>query len=678
MTAERHRHQPTSSSGGGPGFGLGIGDETAFNLAIAAILTTAAFGAIVWSGAQLAATVFGHGPLDAGLTDAVHALTRLPRHRTNPAAAWPDPHADQLPGPVAYWACTAIAFMITAALVATGWRLWATRWRDKPNALGVDRPGGLATARDLRHLTVDKPRPGRLTLGTLGRRLIAAEPQTSLAVIGPTGCGKTAGFAIPALLEWRGPIIATSVKNDLLHTTLQHRRHRGQVWIFDPTNITGHPAAGWSPLTGCDTWGGSQRIATWLCEAAQARRDSVTDGDYWYSQARKGLAPYLHAAALDIRTMVDVVRWIDSQDAETVEAILRDHAGIDDHLAQLHHSPQGHDLRRRYTRTVEDQVTTAYRAEHDLLDGSHPWIGLDPGRWPFERQRELKGRIGQQLHAEIDAELLTTAIADLTPTGRLDPLLSARALWAKEARLRSSIYATIENVLAGYADPDLATATTTATTVDQIDIAEWLAGDNTIYVIATAHEQARLRPVLNVLIQQAIRAAYDTATVNGGALPHPCLVMLDEAGNIAPLRDLPGYAATARSHDISLVTIWQDLAQLKAIYGDRAQTVLNNHRAKLFGTGIADDATLDYLSRLIGDRPHTELNRSGDLGTGRRSISEHTSYRRSAPVDTIRRVQMNRALLLYGRELPAQIELRPWFATGSEPLLGLRRGRERA
>ncbi|MEZ5230750.1 MAG: TraG/TraD/VirD4 family protein [Acidimicrobiales bacterium] len=180
-------------------------------------------------------------------------------------------------------------------------------------------------------------------------------------------------------------------------------------------------------------------------------------------------------------------------------------------------------------------------------------------------------------------------------------------------------------------------------------------------MIATAHEQARLRPVPNVLIQQAIRIAYDTATVKGGKLDHPCLVMLDEAGNIAPLRDLPGYAATARSHDISLVTIWQDLAQIKSIYGDRAQTVLNNHRAKMFGTGIADDATLDYLSRLIGEERRTEYNQSGDLHGGRRSITETTQYRRTAPADTIRRVQPNHALLIYGRDLPTQVRLRPWF-----------------
>jgi type IV secretion system protein VirD4 len=170
-----------------------------------------------------------------------------------------------------------------------------------------------------------------------------------------------------------------------------------------------------------------------------------------------------------------------------------------------------------------------------------------------------------------------------------------------------------------------------------------------------------LRPVLTTFVQQAIRGAFDTAMRNGGTLTNPCLVMLDEAGNTAPLRDLPAYASTARSHGISLVTIWQDLAQLKAIYRDRAQTVLNNHRAKLFGTGIADDQTLEYVSRLIGDIPNKEHNLSRDLGSGRRSVSEHTLYRRAAPIDVLRRIKINEAVLLYGSELPARVRLRPWF-----------------
>ena len=61
----------------------------------------------------------------------------------------------------------------------------------------------------------------------------------SLAVVGPTGCGKTVGFAIPALLEWRGPVIATSVKADLVTASLEHRRACGDVWIYDPTSFVG-------------------------------------------------------------------------------------------------------------------------------------------------------------------------------------------------------------------------------------------------------------------------------------------------------------------------------------------------------------------------------------------------------------------------------------------------------
>ena len=66
-----------------------------------------------------------------------------------------------------------------------------------------------------------------------------------------------------------------------------------------------------------------------------------------------------------------------------------------------------------------------------------------------------------------------------------------------------SVYATIENVLAGYADPHVAATTDPVHT--QIDVAEWLSGNHTIFVVALGHEQARLRPVLTVLLQHAHR-----------------------------------------------------------------------------------------------------------------------------------------------------------------------------
>ena len=59
-----------------------------------------------------------------------------------------------------------------------------------------------------------------------------------------------------------------------------------------------------------------------------------------------------------------------------------------------------------------------------------------------------------------------------------------------------------------------------------------------------------------------IAQAFATATV-GRPLDPPLLVVLDEAAHIAPLPELDGLAATCASHGIQIVTIWQDLAQVR-------------------------------------------------------------------------------------------------------------------
>jgi len=473
---------------------------------------------------------------------------------------------------------------------------------------------------------------------------VATEPDASLAVVGPSGCGKTAGFAIPAILEWKGPVLATSVKSDLLDATIAHRRRRGTAWVYDPTSCSGHGGSTWSPLAACRTWAGALRVAAWMAEAAQPRNDSVSDGDYWYSQARKGLAPYLHAAAITDRPMSTLVRWIDAQDETEVADALYAAARVDPETGELRTIAAG---TKRWDDLFDASVGVARKI---LLDRGGEVAALGEAAledWPAW----LVEKVTNAVHTEWAIEHAGTG-------DPLAPLTSAKALWNKEARLKGSVFATIENVLAGWADPAVASAAAGC----DIDLDRWLAGDNTLYVVATAHEQARLRPVLTVLVQQAIRRAYDTAAANKGRLAHPCLILLDEAGNTAPLRDLPGYASTARSHAITLVTVWQDLAQIKAAYHDRAQTVLNNHRAKLFGAGIADADSLEYVSKLIGDEARTERNLSSDLaGTGRRSVSEHRTYRRTAPVDVIRRIPPGEAVLLYGSELPAHVRLRPWF-----------------
>ncbi len=68
---------------------------------------------------------------------------------------------------------------------------------------------------------------------------MAAEPAQSVIVFGPTQSHKTSGFAVPAILEWEGPVVAASVKTDLIDHTIDHRRACGEVQCFDPS---GRPA----------------------------------------------------------------------------------------------------------------------------------------------------------------------------------------------------------------------------------------------------------------------------------------------------------------------------------------------------------------------------------------------------------------------------------------------------
>ena len=426
---------------------------------------------------------------------------------------------------------------------------------------------GWARARDLRPLHVAAPSAGRLTIGRSGRRLLAAEARASLIVLGPSQSGKTSGLAVPAILEWDGPVVATSVKSDLVRDTIGARRQSGPTWVYDPTGSTGLGSDTWSPLVECGTWQGARRTAAWLCGSARPRGGASGDEDFWYAAAGKLMAPYLLAAAVAERDMGQVVRWIDAQEDSAVAHILES-------------------------------------------------------------------------------------------AGAIDALSAAGASWQRDERTRSSIFTTAEMVLEAYADPAILRSARGS------DIAPdgLLDGSgSSLYVCAPGHEQDRLRPVFTTLLQTILTAAFERSNARGGPLDPPLLIVLDEAANIAPLPNLDQLAATVAGHGIQLVTVWQDLAQVQARYGERAPTVVNNHRAKLVLSGISDPATLEYASRLIGD---------GDVGDhsvtidprGARSTTRSRRERRLAPDAALRRIRPGEGVLVYGHLPPARIRLRPWFA----------------
>jgi type IV secretion system protein VirD4 len=245
----------------------------------------------------------------------------------------------------------------------------------------------------------------------------------------------------------------------------------------------------------------------------------------------------------------------------------------------------------------------------------------------------------------------------VAPAEALD---AARATWCRDERTRSSAYTTAETVLAPFAHlPQPLTAS-------RFEPSLLLGGAHTVYLCAPAHDQRRLRGYFTALTQQVLTFAFDHATSSARPLSPPLLVVLDETAHIAPLAELDGLAATCASHGIQIVTIWQDVAQVRARYGPRAATVLNNHRAKLFLPGIADPDTLDYASRLVGDEEVKRPSVTRDPG-GRRSTTSTTESRPLLPPEELRCLPRGQAVLVYGTLPPARLWLRPWWAASKPP-----------
>ena len=157
-------------------------------------------------------------------------------------------------------------------------------------------------------------------------------------------------------------------------------------------------------------------------------------------------------------------------------------------------------------------------------------------------------------------------------------------------------------------------------------------------------------------LTQAIDAVY--AKASAGPLAKPVLVVIDEAANIAPLEDLPSIAATARSHGIQLVTVWQDLAQMEERYRSSSRTLFNNHLAKIVLSGCSDLTTLSYLSQLLGQSVVQERSTHHDAVGLTSSTTDAPRHLALAPIDSIRQMRRSHGLLVYGHLRPARLRLR--------------------
>lgn len=592
-------------------------------------------GAATWIGANLASRPFG-GRADGTLSDWLTVTGRLLSGEP-PEAAW-GPLATGIPHPIIYWTCTALTYLLLIAVtvgLVWGWRRLDPA-RTPRKGFGQDTDTHQATRRDVRPLVIDNilPPPGRMLLGRLAPKgpLLATENpdddtrlrgnaarrqgnRGSVALIGPTGSGKTA-LAIAAITTWQGPVVAVSVKRDLYDTTIAARRNRGDIAVFDPGGATGLLTARWSPLEATTTSTGALRTGRALAQAIP--RAGVTNADYWAEHGEGLLGAFMSIAGLArlLHNLDDAPRH--DVGMETLATWVRTIAGAADPVINelLHH-------------------------------------GLNPER-PLEVQL-----------------LARHAATNLIGIGREDH------------KIRSSVYATAVLALKPWLEPAVAHSASTSPYPDYTHGGQawpklpayvgldWLmAGGtdraNTLYLAASTTEFERLSPVLGGLLAD-LKDTIHGWDIAGRRLEKPLLIVIDEAAQLQ-LGWLPTEVSTIAALGATLVTCWQNLAQIQHRYGTLADAVLSGHRTKCFFAGIDDASTSRYLTTQLGHEHVERLTISTDLGgsgggpgAGRRSLSRTLERQDLATPATIRQLYPGHAIMLHGTLPPIHLNALRWW-----------------
>ncbi len=499
--------------------------------------------------------------------------------------------------------------MLVGAAVWLWLRLAPTIGTRQRRRLGVIVGARLANTRELAPLVVPGPTTGRFIFGTAGRKLLATETRrpvesagrrrgarpggrSALAVVGPSQSGKTA-TVVAGILDWNGPAILSSVKNDLFADTVARRLQLGDVYLFDPMRTIPNPPpgvirVGWSPLPVARTVPGAIEVASALLDAAPT--DGVTNASYWTSKGQALLWPILFAAAHGGETsMADVVRWLASQDGN-----------LDDTDGDLD-----------AVMLSEIRTILSTRSQH------------------HDRRIALQSR---------------HALAQFDGFFHLDH------------RTRSDIYSTSQTLVQPWEDPNVSYASTRQAG-PTADMGLVLSGANTLYVCMPLKDASRYAVVFGGLLGSLLRdQAYDIANRLAGPIPD-LLCVLDEAGNTplrwlpevaSTCSGIGVQLVTAWQSKAQIDAIYQSQA---------GPMLTNHATKLIFAgvSDIETLQYVTYLGgdEEVAQR---SANADAHAGGHRRGVGDSTVHRPLLPAEVLRQARPGHALLIHGTLPPAHVQ----------------------
>jgi hypothetical protein len=143
-------------------------------------------------------------------------------------------------------------------------------------------------------------------------------------------------------------------------------------------------------------------------------------------------------------------------------------------------------------------------------------------------------------------------------------------------------------------------------------------------VVASSRQQRLLTPLVVGMISSILNLVAERANATKEPLSPTLRVLLDEAANIAPIRDLGVHLSQAAGPGVRIATIWQSLAQIHERYARGADDILANSTAKLFLGPVTD---------------HTRHRRTSEISLARSSSVPTAPHLTAANARERRRLQ---------------------------------------
>ena len=170
------------------------------------------------------------------------------------------------------------------------------------------------------------------------------------------------------------------------------------------------------------------------------------------------------------------------------------------------------------------------------------------------------------------------------------------------------------------------------------------------------------------MILSLVAAMYEAAIVKArrtGVLDPRLFILMDEAANIAPVRNLAPWLSQCGDHGIVIATIWQSIAQIDQRYGRAARdAICAASTAQVFIPPLAEPTSAGYLTELLGEEP--VANASSSTGMARHTLS--IGHQKAGPSPWLRQIGRGRRAfhaLALGTADPGHWRA-PW-TTGSRP-----------